>query len=432
MQDDQPAAKRQREEPRDKADRYRVADKHEEPGVPNFLAYSTAEEGQDQALATTVQSASLGVKPLQTETVSMLMHSGTPTEMAIAAASGTVRLLPPGQAVSRGLSTATPVSLQQDTIIAVADSPEEEVGRCHISKLKSAEVGRADQTKPAALGDHASLVNCDESEERRQRQEGTSQGGVNGEATEVADQLPLSYPATLVATLPCTMPAWLAQSQRTVASSVLPTQIVTGHAQQPWLVHTPRPAAAQQSNHSLDAVDSLKGLRPVVGVSMPQGASAVQAAKPAKEGKPKCRLVTRLSQPGATAQQSPAGMPDQKMEGLDTVSSPGRQQGQQQVPDQDSTAAARAGLQQGPLVDPVQARAAAVPAERVKRRAECSPAVSDADKAAHKRARSDSPVGVEPCGHNVADQGTERTCPSDADVQVWILQRCIGHHRMKR
>ncbi|KAL0048469.1 hypothetical protein WJX82_004043 [Trebouxia sp. C0006] len=64
-----------------------------------------------------------------------------------------------------------------------------------------------------------------------------------------------------------------------------------------------------------------------------------------------------------------------------------------------------------------EARAAAkwpssVPLERGKRPAEGSPAVSDADKAAHKRARSDSPAGVRD-----KEQGVERWRPSDADVQ---------------
>ncbi|KAL0042896.1 hypothetical protein WJX79_003013 [Trebouxia sp. C0005] len=52
-----------------------------------------------------------------------------------------------------------------------------------------------------------------------------------------------------------------------------------------------------------------------------------------------------------------------------------------------------------------------------KRPAEGSPGMSDADKAAHKRARSDSPVGVRVNEQGVDRHGVERWRLSDADVQ---------------
>ncbi len=271
----------------------------------------------------------------------MLTSSGTPglvAAAAAAAASGKGRLSSQGQD-NRGVSTGAPVSLQQDTVIAVADSPDEEAEHHHTSRaqLSEAEAEAAVQTEAAGMGHMSSLGHSDsqEAEPKQRNLAGVTEDDSHAEAMEVADQLPLSYPATLVATLPCTMPAWLAHSQRTVASTVLPTQLVGSQAQQSHPAPTVHAATVKPPVQSPVAAAALTGQVQQLSASGPAAMIDIQ-------GRPKCRLVTRLSQPSAAVHQDHVGMPEQAMGGFDTISRADVQHTHQGIADQ-----ARAGTVKG-------------------------------------------------------------------------------------
>lgn len=253
------------------------------------------------------------------------------------------------------------------------------------------------------------------------------------EATEAADQLLLSYPATLVATLPCTVPTWFAHSQRTTATAVVatqpaPTQVAVQASVAP--TRAPPPSA--------HTVALTKCLLPATST----GRVLSHAGGFPPQDRPQTRLVSRLSQLGEAVSEV---MPDQAITGSPSAAFRGGEQqsgrkhasgpGQTQV-------AARAGL---PHADPGELRAKAAQyssaancqaawpdetgagpagispsrqaAERGKRAAERSPGLHDVSKAPHKRARSDSPTAKQEWLQGDS-RGAQRLGPSDADVQV--------------
>ena len=266
-----------------------------------------------------------------------------------------------------------------------------------------------------------------------------AQGAVDdvvAEATEAADQLPLSYPATLVATLPCTMPAWLAQSQRTAASFVPPTQLLPTQIVQTSVVTVRQPARR--------VTPATKGLlqSPSTGKVWSWGPS-----NPAAE-KAKSKFVSRLSQLGKTAQEIEPIQATVSCRGADqqqSLSTAGQIMAAAPVADADTDAGKsdkqRPGLGgsgsraapdslgvhnpagKGSAAPPTGARAVpsspnGQPAERGKRSAECSPGALKSGQGAHKRARSDSPTAKP--DWQMAEIGPEQmhVGPSDADVQV--------------
>ena len=94
------------------------------------------------------------------------------------------------------------------------------------------------------------------------------------------------------------------------------------------------------------------------------------------------------------------------------------QQGPAGLPDEATEAAAVGDALHPRVPASFEARAAASAVERGKRPADGSPAVSDADKAAHKRARSDSPVAAKVKELGLEQAGSKRMGPSDDEVQV--------------
>lgn len=248
------------------------------------------------------------------------------------------------------------------------------------------------------------------------------------EATEAADQLPLSYPATLVATMPCTVPAWLAHSQKTTASALHPTQQVPNPTAQPSAASARLPMSSAQAT----TID--KPLLP----SASTGRALSQGTTTALQDRPKCRLVSRLSQLGeGLAEIQPDQVHGASLPAASSIADQQKQAATSGQAEAAATAAAGAGLQhkalpepsarvvgnkpdtqgpagKGPTGQPVKARDVGSSlegpvAERGKRAAECSPGAYDVVKGTHKRARSDSPS---------AKPDWERQGPSDADVQV--------------
>lgn len=345
----------------------------------------------------------------------MLTASGTPRAMATAAASAKTRLLD---------MPATSTGSQQlgGSAVAVVDSPEQEARQ---GQPDQARFGAAAAPAAVAAVSHQALPISHGNvlvQEAEQQLSGLTKGGPNVEDTQAADQLPLSYPATLVATMPCTMPAWLGHSQRTAASTIIPTQIVTSQAHQSELGAAVRAAAGNLSIQSPLADATLAAGMALVSANISQVPATVPTAVSGPGDKPKCRLVTRLSQPGLTVQQGYVGSSQtaggrQAAPGAD----PGAHQGPAGLPDE-ATGATAAAVEHGlhPRVpqSSKEAKAAAAAAERGKRPADGSPTVSGAEKAAHKRARSNSPVAVKLNTQGLELAGKERMGPSDADVQV--------------
>ena len=346
------------------------------------------------------------------QAISTLAHTNKPALLTTSAAPavGQASALP-SQAVDKLTSTSTPMVLQQEAGSTIANSPqgEEEAGK--------GLPGMTHLEQKVAGADPA-----------RQEVEQVSKDEVMIEATEAADQLPLSYPATLVATLPCTVPAWLAQSQRTTATALLGTQLVPTQ-----LVQASVPTARLPAPLAHTAALT-KRLMPCTstGRMMPHGAL---------QDRPQTRLVSRLSQLGDTPAE---GMPDQAF--TETSPAPSRdadRQSHASTSDQAQAAvpvAATSGLQHAALADlsvkaaencsaarcpaelPDEARAAdSSPrrkvAERGKRAAECSPGAYGVAKVTHKRARSDSPTAKSEWLQGDG-QGAQPKGPSDADVQV--------------
>ena len=306
------------------------------------------------------------------------------------------------QAVDKLASTSTTMMLQQEAVSTVANSPQ----------AKEAAGKDPGMTRPAAKVDPAG-----------QEVEQVIKDEVMVEATEAADQLPLSYPATLVATLPCTVPAWLAHSQKT-ATAVMGTQLAPTQLVQASVATARLPAP---SAHTAALTKRLM-LSTSTGSMTPHGAL---------QDRTQTRLVSRLSQLGDTAAE---GMPDQAM--IETPPVPSRDAVRQSHASTSGQAqaagpvAARAGLQHAALAElslkvvenssaancpaalPDEARAVGSSprrqvVERGKRAAECSPGAYDVAKVTHKRARSDSPTAKQGDGLGAQPKG-----PSDADVQV--------------
>ena len=315
------------------------------------------------------------------------------------------------QPVDKLASMSTPMMLQQGAVSTVVNSPpgEQAAGK----DLPSI----THQKQKVALADTA-----------RYEREQVTKDEVMVEAIEAADQLPLSYPATLVATLPCTVPAWLAHSQRTTAAAVLSTQLAPTQLVQASI------ATARLTAPSADTAALTKRMMPSTstGRMVPHGAL---------QDKPQNRSVSRLSQLGDMAAE---GMPDQAIKETSPTPSGEADRKSASTSGQAQAAApvaARAGLQHAALAGlsvkaaekssavnfpaalPDEARAAGSSprrqvAELGKRAADCSPGAFDVAKVVHKRARSDSPTAKPEWrrgdGHDALRKG-----PSDADVQVW-------------
>ena len=423
MQSAQPTVKGH-EQTNQEVDSHLAADNGQKQAAapPSQHAPSAEEKGVKQLTLHALAPIVSGIDPVQAQTVSMLTASGTPAVMATAAASAKPRLL--------DFHDDSSVSQQQKTVVAVADSPEEDAGNAQAEQAPSGQSQGAEQADIPPASHHSSPGHRsqDSAGEAEQQLAGVTKGAATVEATQAADQLPLSYPATMVATLPCTMPAWLGHSQRTAASTIIPTQVVVSQAYQVGLGPAAQAATAKLLDHSPVADAALSGRTSIITATMAQQSAAAQAAAPAGRETVQCRAVSRLSQPGAAVCKSLVSMPDETMGKPQNVlgASPGAQQGHAGLLNQalqGTAAAADVALPSRSPDEPQHARAAAmwptsVPLERGKRPAEASPAVSDADKAAHKRARSDSPVGVRDMEQDVDRHGVERWRLSDADVQV--------------
>ena len=366
------------------------------------------------AKAKRMEAANLQLTPdakqQQGQAVTQLATTCTPALLASAAASRP-DLAVSKQAVKEVASMPGPMLICEEASGTVADGPQE-----------IEEVGKHQQgiTQPHAAVSKPNLAGQD-----GQQTVQVAADEVMAEATEAADQLPFSYPATLVATLPCTVPAWLAQSQRTTVTNVPPTQLVPTQAAQ-GLVATAR----------LPVVAS-KGLTPLTstGRMLPQGISS------AVQERPRCRLVSRLSQ---HSESVPEHQPNQAHAEKLPLPVHGSQQHHAGTPAHKKEAAAVFGadLQHVALLrlnttvsktrsaapdavlaaQPSEARAverspSGQLAERGKRAAECSPGAYDMEKGTHKRARSDSPTR-KPDWQRSSMSAAERKGPSDEDVQV--------------
>lgn len=340
--------------------------------------------------------------------------ASTPALLAATAAGPKEPLL--GQGEKKLLSMPAPMTLQQKTSSAVADSQ----GGAGMGSSGAVQPDQAaPESAPAGL---RAQVTMDE---------------VIMEATEAADQLPLSYPATLVATLPCTVPTWFAHSQRTTATAVVATQLAPTQVAQASVAPTRAPAP------SAHTVALTKCLLP----STSTGRVLSHGGGLPPQDRPQTSLVSRLSQLGEPLSEV---MPDQAMAGSPSAAFRGGEQhsGRKHASRPGQTqAAARAGL---PHSAPGELRAKAAEhssaancqaarpdgagaagsspsrqiAERGKRAAECSPGLYDVSKAPHKRARSDSPTAKQ--GWLQEDShGAQRMGPSDADVQVEVVSHIM-------
>ena len=198
----------------------------------------------------------------------------------------------------------------------------------------------------------------------------------------------------------------------------LPTQVVTSQAPQSELGAAARAASIQSPVADATLATGIA----LVSANTSQMPATVQAAVSAPGDMPKCRLVTRLNQPGLTVQQGYVGS-SETAGGRQAAprADPGAHQGPAGLPNE-ATEATAAAVEQGlhPRVSESSREActAATAAERGKRPADGSPAVSGADKAAHKRARSNSPIAAKLKEQGKEPAGRERIGPSDADVQV--------------
>ena len=374
-----------------------------------------AQQAVDQLNSCVVAALASDLDPAQAQAVSILTASGTPRAVATAAASAKTGLL--------DVPASSNGSQQLGSAVIVAASPEQEAGQGQ--QPDQARFGTAAGPAAVAAVSHQALPISHGNaplQEAEQQRSGLTKGATNVEDTQAADQLPLSYPATLVATMPCTMPAWLGHSQRTAASTFIPTQIVTSQAPQSELGAAARAAIGNLSIQSPAADATLATGMALVPANISQVPATVPAAVSAPGDKPKCRLVTRLRQPGLTVQQGCIGS-SQTAGGLRAAPGAdlGAHQGPAGLPDE-ATEAAAVEQRLHPRVpeSSKEARAAATAAERGKRPADGSPAVSGADKAAHKRARSNSPIAVKlkEQGLSLEKAGGGRMGPSDADVQV--------------
>ena len=421
MQSEQPTVKGHEQSNQEVDSHVAAGNVQQQEAAPlSHHAPSASENGVKQLTLHALAPVVSGIDPVQAQTVSMLTVSGTPAVLATAAASAKSRLL--------DFHDDSSMSQQQKTVVAVADSSQDEAGKAQAEQVLSGQSQGAEQVDAAAASPHSLPGHRPQDsagETEQQQLAGVTNGAATAEATQAADQLPLSYPATMVATLPCTMPAWLGHSQRTAASTIIPTQVVVSEAYQAGL----GPGATTKLLHQSPVPDAaLSGKTSPVTATMAQLSAAAQAAAPAGRANPQCRAVSRLSQPGGAVCKSLMSMPDGAMGKPQnaTGASPGAQHGHAGLSNQaleGTAAAADVALLPRSPDGPKPARAAAMwpslmPLERGKRPAEGSPVVSDADKAAHKRARSNSPVGVRDMEQGVDRHGAERWRLSDADVQV--------------
>ncbi|KAL0020037.1 hypothetical protein WJX77_006418 [Trebouxia sp. C0004] len=434
-QSEQPGVKGH-EQTNEEVDSHMAADKgqKQEAAPPSHQAPSAEEQGINQLTLHTLAPTASGIDPVQAQAVSMLTASGTPVVMATAAASAKPRLL--------DFHDDSSASQQQKTVLAVADSPKEEAGKAQAEQALSGQSQGVEQADIAAVSHHSLPGHRPQNSagEAEEQLAGVTKGAAAAEATQAADQLPLSYPATMVATLPCTMPAWLGHSQRTAASTIIPTQVVAIQAYPAGLGPAAQAATAKLFDQPPVADAALSGRMSIITTTMAQ-----QSAAPAGRENLQCRAISRLSQPGDAVCKSLMSMPGEAMDKSQHAvgASPGAWQGHAGLPNQaleGTAAAADVALPPRSPDGPKQARVAAkwpssVPLERGKRPAEGSPAVSDADKAAHKRARSDSPVGVRGKEQGVDRHSVERCRPSDADVQeldIFATQQATSSSQLDR
>ena len=361
-----------------------------------------------KALATSAPEAarSQATEAAQSRATLTLANTDKPAQLTTAAAPAEDQ--EPGlriQAVNKLASMSTPRVLQQETVSVAAISP-------HEAQEAGKDLSGITHPKQKAAG----------ADSARQEVEQVTKDEVMMEATEAADQLPLSYPATLVATLPCTVPVWLAQSQKTTATDVLATQLAPTQLVQASLATARLPAP------SAHTAALTKRLMPSTstGRMMPHGAL---------QDRSQTRLVSRLSHLGDMAAES---TPDQAY--IDSSTAPSKDADRQRRASTSSRAqaaapvAARAGLQLAapaaenssaahcPAVLSAETRASGSSprrqvAERGKRAADCSPGAYDVAKVTNKRARSDSPT-AKPEWLQGDGLGAQQKGPSDADVQV--------------
>lgn len=329
----------------------------------------------------------------------------------------------PRQAAEKVMSQTTPLVLKQEDGSTTADNPQggeaaSEKGLPGMTEPQQAASGveeEAGKDLPGMTEPHEAVSGADPA-----GQEG--QQVMMMEATEAADQLPMSYPATLVATLPCTVPAWLAQSQRTTATAVAATQLAPTQVAQASVARLPATSAhtAVLSKRLMPSMST--------GMARPQGAL---------QDRPQTKLVSRLSQIGDTA---PEGMPDQALvqraialcrdadrqshAGMSVQTKVAAGLGIQHPghAELNVKAAETSSAAKGPASLPHEARAAASSpsrqvTERGKRAAERSPGAYDLAKVPHKRVRSDSPT-AKPDWLQADAPGAQPNGPSDADVQV--------------
>ena len=365
--------------------------------IPANAAVATATSAPDAA-----QQAS--------EANTALANTNKPDVLATAAASALQQAPDVSrQAAEKVMSQATPLVLKQEDRSTIADSPQGE---------EAAEQDLPGMTEPQQAASGA------EEEDGKDLPGMTNPEGQEGqqmmmmEATEAADQLPSSYPATLISTLPCTVPAWLAQSQRITATAVMATQLAPTQVVQASVARLPATSA-----HTAVLTKCL----------MPSMSTGRARPHGALQDRPQTKLVSRLSQLGDTA---PEGMPDQAIvqgaippcRDADRVShasmsGPGKVAVQHPGhAELNVKAAEHSSAAKGPAALPDEARAAASSpsrqaTERGKRAAERSPGAYDVAKVPHKRARSDSPT-AKPDWLQSNGLGAQQKGPSDADVQV--------------
>ena len=432
----------------------------------------------------------------QAGVMQMLTSSGTPPAVAQLAATR-IAAAPQqaaGRSDGRGLLVGSQEPLQQADAAAVAGSPHGKTARQHqtstarLSQPLDAANASIDQApillanddvmhQPAGSdGQQATevtkgMMHMTEMTQGMMRVTEMTQGMMHVEATEAADQLPLSYPATVIATMPCAVPAWLGQSQRTAASTWVPTQLA--HSQAAHMGHSltaptaataATAATASLPGQTLIAATAATTAKAVNALHAGQVPTAPTGATPAAAATA-ISAVPKAMQSSAT-NDSLTGMPlasTSKAQELTSVAGgkthlSGKQKQRAAeashsggfkaiaVADQqvgcDSTAvhqpevptfvdqAEKERVAQGTHErSPVSKSQAHVPgktvADRGKRSAEGSPVVSGTARVTHKRARSESSPVNSACVQQQElsrQQGqreeAQRMGPSDADIQV--------------
>lgn len=341
--------------------------------------------------ATATATSAEGVAQRPSEADTALANTDKPAVLATGSALNQTPGVP-RQAAEKLMSQTTPMVPKQEDGSTIADSPqgEEEAEKDLLGMIEPYQAA-------AGAGQEAQQV-------------------MMMEATEAADQLPSSYPATLVATLPCTVPAWLAQSQRTTATAVVATQLAPTQVAKASVSRLPATSA-----HTAVLTKRL----------MPSMSTGRARPHGALQDRPHTKLVSR-----GRGDAAPEGMPDQAtVQGAIALCRDADRQSHTSMPgpakvavqhpghaELNVKAAENSSAATGHAAPPYEARAAASSpsrqvTERGKRAAERSPGAYDVAKVTHKRARSDSPTAKLDWLHADA-LGAQRKGPSDADVQV--------------